>query len=128
MQGQDFLHRRLLRDKGAGLAAFLNRSRIDLDDCPDPAMGEAARDVIARFEALSRCFLAGGQGLAPADLAADGYLRAGWAAVSAWMACRLIRLGGADARAARMRLHALPGELGLADAACRLNPALIEPI
>jgi len=128
MQGQDFLHRRLLRDQGAGLGAFLDRSRADLDGCTDPAMREAARDVITRFETLSRCFLAGGEGLAPADLAADGYLRAGWAAVSAWMACRLIQIGGADARAARMRLHFLPGEFGLADAACRLVPALVDQL
>lgn len=128
MQGQDFLHRRLLRDKGTGLTAFLDRSRADLEACPDPAMRAAARDVISRFEALSHGLRDGVRGLAPVDLAADGYLRAGWAAVSAWMACRLIRLGGADGRAARMRLHVLPAEMGLAEAACRLEPALIDPI
>ncbi len=110
IQAQDFLHRRLLKDSGGSLALFLARARSE--GAPSP--------VLDRFEALSQDLIAGTGGVSSPDLAADGYLRAGWVAVSALMATRLIGQGGELARLGRYRLHHLDAEMSLAEAACRL--------
>ncbi len=117
MQAQDFLMRRLLRDDGRALDLFLSRARAEIAACSDPAAAQA-QEVIGRFEALSRAFLAGDAGLSGPELAADGYLRAGWHAVCAWLSCRVLKAG--DPAPARFMLHALPARMGEAEAACRL--------
>lgn len=116
MQAQDFLHRRLVRDEGAGLHAFLARAACDLDACPDAGAVGRARGVIDRFVALSRDIETRKDDAAVIDRAADGYLRAGWVAVQAWMCCRLLRIGGTVAAPARHRLHMLDAEMAVAEA------------
>jgi hypothetical protein len=125
MQGQDFLFRRLLRDRGAAMRALRDRVIAEVDACPDPAAAATAREVLDTFRALARDLLAGAEDCAPPDLAADGFLRAGWAASSAWMACRLVAAGGDLARLGRFRMQTLPAEMHLARAACRLDPNLL---
>jgi alkylation response protein AidB-like acyl-CoA dehydrogenase len=125
MQAQDFLFRRLLRDGGAAMRALLRRIGDEVGACPDAAAAAAAGEVVAGFEALAADLLAGAEGFAPPDLAADGFLRAGWATVAAWMACRLVAAGGELARLGRFRLQTLAPELALARAACRLDAELI---
>lgn len=119
MQAQDLVHRNLLRDGGGAMAALVRRIRAETADATPDAAGIAA-DIATRFEALSRSLLAGE---CDADLAADGYLRAGWVLVSAWMARRLLRT---QPRLGSFRLHQLPAEMAVPEAACRLPPALVE--
>ena len=125
MQAQDFLRRRLLRDEGAGLAQFLARAQADLAACPDRAAAARAEAVIERLKALSQALRGGDTDRAPPELAADGYLRAGWAAVSAAACCRMIAAGAELAAAGRFRLHHLDGEMALAEAGCRLRPDML---
>ncbi|WP_425098792.1 acyl-CoA dehydrogenase family protein [Tropicibacter sp. S64] len=84
MQGQDFLFRRLLKDEGAGLATFAEAMRTELS----PGVG---LELLSRLEALSETVRAGAPGGQMA--AADGFLRAGWACVSACLAERVKALG-----------------------------------
>ena len=100
------VRRQGVRDEGAGLHAFLARAACDLDACPDAGAVGRARGVIDRFVALSRDIETRKDDAAVIDRAADGYLRAGWVAVQAWMCCRLLRIGSAVAAPARHRLHA----------------------
>ena len=110
MQAQDFLLRRLVRDEGAGLDAFLARARTEL-----AGTGEAGvAALLDRFDALSRSLA--GRGAAELAHAADGYLRAGWCAVSAVLAARLCRLGGAPEAAGRHWLATSGARMGLAEA------------
>ncbi len=127
MQAQDFLTRRLLRERGEGLALFRARAQATIADCPDAAAAERARAVLDRFAALSAAMLEGGDGMAAPDLAADGYLRAGWAAVSAAACCRMIAASAELARLGRFRLRYLDAEMALAEASCRLDAALVSP-
>lgn len=110
MQAQDFLARRLWRDAGAGVAAFLDRARAEA------GAEAAALAVLDGFEALARA-LARREGDPRAAGAADGYLRAGWTAVSAWLAVRL-RAVPPLAGLAAGRLAVLPAEFALARAGC----------
>ncbi|MFZ7090243.1 acyl-CoA dehydrogenase family protein [Primorskyibacter sp. 2E233] len=107
MQGQDFLFRRLLKDQGAGLKALGDRMRGELGEGP-------GIDLLAQFEALSERLA---KASASAQLAAaDGYLRAGWAAVSACLAQRVAGLGGERAAAADYWLALAPARFGMAEA------------
>ena len=108
MQGQDFLFRRLLRDEGAGLRAFADRMRGEL--------GESGPSIalLERFESLSGKLA---KAEPPVQLAAaDGYLRCGWAVVSACLAQRLLALGGEAANAAGYWMMLSAGRLALAEA------------
>lgn len=118
MQAQDFLLRRLVRDGGHGLAAFLAAARAELAAHPaGPAIATAA-DLLTRLETLSAEVATFGERRLLA--AADGYLRAGWCAVSALLACRLT---GASAPLGRFWLAAAPAQMAAAEAATRLDPA-----
>jgi hypothetical protein len=125
MQAQDFLFRQLLRDDGTTLRAFQSRAAAEIATCPDRAAARVAQDLLERFSRLARALLSGEPALAPPELAADGYMRAGWAAISGWMACRLIGAGSELARPGRLRLHLLPAEMSLAETRCRLTESLI---
>ncbi|MFD1913742.1 acyl-CoA dehydrogenase family protein [Halodurantibacterium flavum] len=115
MQAQDFLIRRLIRDGGQTLGRFLDRARAGVAACRDEAARDTATAVLDRFDALSRDLLAGA---ASPELAADGYLRAGWLAVTAWLACRLIEAG--SEREGRFALHDLSERMAGAEALCHL--------
>ncbi len=123
MQAQDFLLRRLLRDEGAAMGRLVADIRVQIAACPDAAAAAQARDVLERFAAL--CGEMRGLSSEGAALAADGFLRAGWAAVTGWMCCRMIGAGDAPARLARLRLHTLAPEFEHAAAGCRTAPGLV---
>ncbi|MEO9298479.1 acyl-CoA dehydrogenase family protein [Devosia alba] len=91
MQGLDFLTRRLWRDDGRGLAAFLQRARHELGEAPAGRAEEArsASALLDSFEALSSHMVAMQSDPDAALYRADSYLRAGWAALSGWMAFRI---------------------------------------
>ncbi|WP_082531156.1 acyl-CoA dehydrogenase family protein [Devosia sp. Root436] len=105
MQALDFLTRRLWRDEGRGLAVFLRQARAELAAAAPSGRAQAVGIVLDGFEALSARMLAMQADPDAALYRADSYMRAGWTAVSAWMAFRL----GADEAigilAARHALH-----------------------
>ena len=120
MQAQDFLFRRLLKDGGATLDLFLTRARIDIEACNDGKLREDAETILRSFEKLSKGLLTQAKGYAPPHLAANGYLMAGWVAVSAVMAARLSACGAGMANLANYRMHKLRAEWGVAENACTM--------
>jgi hypothetical protein len=89
MQALDFLTRRLWRDEGRGLAVFLARARGEIAARPASDDGRAVAALLDRLETLAQQ-MGAMQGNADAALyRADSYMRAAWAAVSAWMAFRI---------------------------------------
>ncbi|MBR9764463.1 MAG: acyl-CoA dehydrogenase [Rhodobacteraceae bacterium] len=124
IQAQDFLLRRVLKDEGASLAAFLGAARAEL--AAGPAGAGEASEVLDRFEALA-CRIAGAG--APMEHLlgqADGFLRAGFAATSALLATRLSALGPRGATWARYHLHFAGSEMTAVETACALPPELLE--
>ena len=103
MQAQDFLHRRLIRDGGSGLAALLVAARRE---GADPRVTDGIERLAARLAKASAD---------RRDAAADAFLRAGWVLVTAWMIGRLSACppwpGAAEALARRGAT--LPEELAL---------------
>lgn len=121
MQAQDFLLRRLWRDEGRGLRAFLARARTDLARLPPSPERQGAGDGLDRFESLSAELLSWRDRRRQGEAAADAYLRAGWLAVTAWLATRLS--AGTDpalAALGRVALADLPERLSVEEARCRL--------
>ena len=108
MQALDFLTRRLWRDEGRGLAVFLKRARLEVA-ARAPIIPDQAHVVIGlldRFATLSEA-MASMQAEPDAALyRADSYMRAAWAAVSAWMALRIEAAEALDMCAARYEVHA----------------------
>lgn len=58
------------------------------------------------------------------DLAADGYMHAGWIAVSSMMARRLVD-GSESSNLALFRLHHLDAEMSVAENACKIPVGLV---
>jgi len=125
MQGQDFLHRRLLRDNGKVLDHFLERARRDVANCANRQAATEVASILDGFEALSRALIARDDTVARPDLAADGYLRAGWFAVSATMVLRLLASHPSFEKLAFFRMHSLGVEWAQADALCRIQDDLV---
>ncbi len=120
MQAQDFTQRRLIRDRGAGLRAFLAAAA---DERAGRARAEGdgiAADLLARLGTLAASLSDAGEDRLL--LAADGYLRAGWCAVSAVLACRLVAAGEPAATPGRFWLAGIEAAMSCAEAACRLDP------
>lgn len=92
MQAQDFLFRRLIRDRGAGLKAFISKARSELERHEKSDERGPVAGVMDRFASLSSAIAAWNE--QEQQAAADGYLRAGWSAVSAFLALRLVARGG----------------------------------
>ncbi|HEV7346579.1 MAG TPA: acyl-CoA dehydrogenase family protein [Devosia sp.] len=108
MQGIDFLTRRLWRDEGRGLAQFLARAREEIAADAAARSGQATRvaALFDDFEHLSRRMEAMHADPDGALYRADSYMRAAWAAVSAWLAFRLDDAESVALCAARHALHA----------------------
>ncbi|KRA47416.1 acyl-CoA dehydrogenase family protein [Devosia sp. Root635] len=106
MQALDFLTRRLWRDEGRGLAVFLRQARdeITAGSAARPDQARSVGAVLDSFETLSASMTAMQADADAALYRADSYMRAGWAAVSAWMA---FRLGTDEAIAILAARHAL---------------------
>ncbi|WP_010140784.1 acyl-CoA dehydrogenase family protein [Oceanicola sp. S124] len=124
MQAQDFLVRRLLKDEGRSLAAFLAAARAELAASP-PGAAEAGA-VLDRFEALAGRIAGSGAPMSDLLGQADGYLRAGFAATSALLATRMAGLGAQGSAWARYHLHFASAQMTLAETACDLPPELLE--
>ncbi|WP_018700676.1 acyl-CoA dehydrogenase family protein [Amorphus coralli] len=128
IQALDFLARRLWREKGRGLIVFLARAAAEIEACRpvDDEAARAAEAIVSRFERLSSEMLALEDTPRAGEAGAMGYLKAGWCALSAWMATRLIVAGSADPALtalpaiARFRLHGLAGEMEAAANEARL--------
>ncbi len=121
MQALDFLKRRLWADEGTGLAIVLARMRSET-----AGNGEAA-DIVERFAALANDMLAMRDTPRHGEFAADAFLRAGWACVSAWMAARLVSSDDGQNRA--LGAHALAGlaeRFEVLASSCRCGPAGID--
>jgi alkylation response protein AidB-like acyl-CoA dehydrogenase len=97
MQALDLLHRRLWRDEGRGLKAFLGLARADLDDTPEAAAVAFVLDCLEDAGEI----LAGYQG-APREGEAGSYafLQLAGLAATGWIALRLSGLGDARLAAA----------------------------
>ena len=134
IQAIDFLMRRLWREKGRGLTVFLGRALAEIEACRavDADAAAAAEAIVSRFERLSSELLALQDAPRQGEAGAMGYLKAGWCAVSAWMAVRLIVAGSADPAltalpaVGRYRLHALAGEMAAAECEARLPISLLD--
>jgi hypothetical protein len=115
MQALDFLTRRLWRDEGRGLTVFLQRARSESDAAGTvhPGHARTVHAVLDSFAALSRRMMAMQADRDAALHRADAYMRAAWAAVSAWLAVRISATAPIDIIAARYAFH---------DACC-LSPA-----
>lgn len=125
MQAQDFLHRRLLRDDGKSLGLFLARARAEVTACKDAQAATKVASILDQFEMISRGLLSRSSEFSSPDIAADGYLKAGWIAVSAAMVLRLLESGSDLEKLAHFRLHQLNVEMDLAEANCKIPANLI---
>ena len=88
MQALDFLTRRLWRDEGRSLAAFLHRARAEIGTAARPGSA-AVLTLLDQFGSLSSHMTTMQADPDAALYRADSYMRAGWAAFSAWMALRI---------------------------------------
>ena len=94
MQAQDFLMRRLWRDEARGLQVFLKQARQEADALRAtlPESVAQAERVWDAFATLSEQLLDVRKQPQQGEASADAYLRAGWIAVSCWMALRLTQV------------------------------------
>lgn len=97
VQALDLLHRRLWRDEGRGLKAFLDLARADLDDRPEAA---AAAFVFDCLEDAAE--IMGGYRAEPREGEAGAYafLELAGLAATGWIALRLAKLDNARLSAA----------------------------
>lgn len=100
MQALDFLTRRLWRDEGKGLDLFLARARAEA------AESRTVLSLLDDFETLSAHMAAMHANPDAALYRADAYMRAAWAAVSAWLAHRIGLTGTLPELSARFAYHA----------------------
>jgi alkylation response protein AidB-like acyl-CoA dehydrogenase len=124
IQALDLVHRRLWRDGGDGLSAFLTVARADLVSCCDGNRHQAARcydlledaaDRLMRMHADAR----------EAEAGATAFLHLAALAATGWIATRLAGMAG-DTPAAR-RLAAV-GRYWLCDIADRAAPLHAEAV
>jgi alkylation response protein AidB-like acyl-CoA dehydrogenase len=111
MQALDLLHRRLGRDQGRGLGAFLEAARADIAAADDPGASRLSRVLVGLERAAGD--LAGSEG---ADAAAYPLLQLAGLAATGWIALRLTRQGGRLAAAGRTWLVDLEAKAALAQA------------
>ena len=106
IQALDLLHRRLRRDKGAGLQAFLDAARADVDASHRQEAAAVGRTLDLLQEAARR--LAAGN----SDTPAYALLKLAAHAATGWIALRLAGIEGQDPAARRL---AAAGRWQLAD-------------
>ncbi len=112
MQAQDFLFRRLIRDNGAGIEAFMTKARLQLEQHGNSSESRAVAETLDRFAVLSEDVATWTS--KEQQTAADGYLRAGWSAVSGFLGWRLHARGGALSQAGLHWLDTATARIGLA--------------
>ncbi len=124
IQALDLVHRRLWRDGGKGLSAFLTIARADLATCRDGNAQQAARCYDLLEDAAGR--LMGWQSDArSAEAGATAFLHLSALAATGWIATRLAGLTG-DGPAIR-RLNAA-ASYWLGDLADRAAPLYAESV
>lgn len=97
MQALDLVHRRLWRDEGRGLKAFLDLARADLDDGPEAAALAFVLDCLEDAAEI----LSGYQGEPrEGEAGAYAFLELAGLAATGWIALRLTRLDDARLKAA----------------------------
>ena len=118
MQAQDFLFRRLIRDRGAGLQALVARLRAEREDAGPSEFHPVAEALEARFGQLSAHLST----LGPESLQdlADVYLRAGWSFVSSALCLRLAA-NSVSEEAVRDWLLRAEAQMHLAERQCGLK-------
>jgi len=100
IQALDLIHRRVWRDRRAGIEAFLNIAR---DEATTNPVGKGLLDTLARLDETSQ-FLAGLEDRPrDAEAGASAFLDLCKAAVHGWIAARIMRLSGSDPVAKRMQ-------------------------
>jgi len=107
MQALDFLTRRLWRDEGRGLALFLQKARDEIDaySAEHPQASDTVLAILDGFELLSDRMSAMQSDPDAALYRADSYMRAAWAAVSAWMALRMSETRAVESLSAQFAFH-----------------------
>ena len=113
MQALDLLHRRLGRDGGRGLQAFLTLARDEITHA-ETAAGASLVSTLELLEASAARL----RGASDADASAYAFLRLATLAAAGWIALRLTRGAGRQAAAGRAWLAGL-------DAKARLESAEI---
>lgn len=95
MQALDFLTRRLWREDGRGLRAFLGRARQEIDGLAvrHPTRAAETLGILDHFDHLSTGMMALQADPETALYQANDYMSAAWQAVSAWMDLRLELVG-----------------------------------
>ncbi|MFD1343361.1 acyl-CoA dehydrogenase family protein [Litorisediminicola beolgyonensis] len=126
MQGQDFLMRRLLKDEGAGLKAFAEDAAAERAALPPSPASDLAETLIGRLEALSDTIKT--RDTRAQLYGADGYLRAGWLALSAQMAARLAATGAQGAALAQVWGATAEARMARAEAQALADPAPFDAL
>ena len=101
IQALDLLHRRLRRDEGRGLQAFLTHARADLE-----TRGPSAPEAALRLERTLELLSDAAERLAPSNASNDGvaysFLRLAALAATGWIALRLAVLSAKDPAGRRL--------------------------
>ncbi len=102
IQGLDLLHRRLWRDKGAGLETFSRLFRAVIPDLPED-LAVHANASLDLLESAARQL--GGMAKTPrqAEAGATAFLELAGLAARGWSATRLVSITGQDAASRRLR-------------------------
>lgn len=101
IQALDLVHRRLWRDDGVGLKAFLEVARADGEACPEPARASAAH-AFALLEKAALRFAEWKDHPRDAEAGATAFLSLAGIAATGWIALRLIALDGETAASRRL--------------------------
>ena len=121
MQALDLVHRRLGRDSGRGLKAFLTLARQQIAQADD---GEAA--ALARTLDLLEAAAERLTGANDADAGAYAFLKLAGLAATGWIALRLIGVGGRQASAGRAWLADLDAKAAFEAAQIELGGSRLE--
>lgn len=123
MQALDLMHRRLWREEGRGLNAFLGEMRTELDITRqhDAKSAEVAETVLVALEKLAADFNQRRSAPREAEYGANALLEAAWHGVSAWMGLRLINLAQQDQKWSTRFIPA--GKLSIHEAAIGIAAA-----
>jgi len=100
IQALDLVHRRLWRDHGAGLAAFVALARLDSENLPQLAV------ALDRLEQTALVFLEWEAAPRRAEAGATALLDLCKLAAQGWVAARIVRLGGDDETGRQMAMAA----------------------
>lgn len=100
IQALDLVHRRLWRDRGAGLAAFVALTRQDSEGLPQLAV------ALDRLEQTARTFIEWEATPRRAEAGATALLDLCKLAAQGWVAARIVRLGGDSETGRQMAMAA----------------------